>query len=479
MIEKWYRSRAAELQQVYDRMPSFIRSGLTSVRGLALARNRYAPETFRMLDELVANERLNPSQIKQRQLRSLRRLLDVAQRNCPFYESYPSLPLESISDWSRLPVLSRTDVRENAAAMINRSIPPQERILVATTGTTGSSLKVCYTASVMQKNWAFRMQQFRWAGVQPKTPRITAFGNRVVPPHRKSPPYWIHNAAERQTFISIFHLSPVTAPDYISFFRKHKGWVLEGFPSVLTILADFVLASGEPIPMRAIFTDGEPVHPFLREKLESAFSARLFNTYGNTELCGLIQQCEQGSMHLNPDFAFLEVLNEDNQSVPRGETGYLVWTGLVNESMPFIRYRIGDRGGWSATQHCPCGRWAPLVDPGMTRESDLLFAADGRVFSPRSVNQVLKGTTAFRFCQFVQQKPGQVLVRAVGDGAVAERELQKVQSEIAYLLGKDSVVETQLAAAPIMRPGGKTPLVLQEAMKASTHTSANWASPMS
>ena len=309
--------------------------------------------------------------------------------------------------------------------MINRAIPPRERILVATTGTTGSSLKVCYTTAIMQNNWAFRMQQFLWAGVQPRTPRITAFGNRVVPPHRKTPPYWIHNAAERQTFISIFHLSPATAPEYISFFKKHKGWVLEGFPSVLTILADFVLAAGEPIPMRALFTDGEPVHSFLREKLESAFSTNLFNTYGNTEMCGLIQQCEQGGMHLNPDYAFLEVLDDNHQPVPPGETGYLVWTGFVNESMPFIRYKIGDRGAWNLIQQCTCGRCSPLVDPGMTRESDLLYSADGRVFSPRSVNQVLKGTTAFRFCQFVQQKPGQVLVRAVGAGERAERRASK------------------------------------------------------
>jgi phenylacetate-CoA ligase len=214
--------------------------------------------------------------------------------------------------------------------------------------------------------------------------------------------------------------------------------------------------------MRAVFTDGEPVHPFLRQKLESAFATRLFNTYGNTELCGLIQQCEAGGMHLNPDYAFLEILDEDNRPVPPGETGYLVWTGFINYATPLLRYRIGDRGSWSTAQHCSCGRNTPLVDPGMTRESDLLYATDGRVFSPRSVNQVLKGTTAFRFCQFVQRSPGQVLIRAVGSGAQAEQELRKVQKEIIALLGENSTVETELAALPIMKSGGKTPLVLQE-----------------
>ena len=90
MIEKWYRSKAGELQLVYDRMPSFVRSGLTSVRGWALARNRYAPGAFRLLDELVSNERSTPEQIEQRQVKNLQRLLDLARQNCPFYEHYPS-----------------------------------------------------------------------------------------------------------------------------------------------------------------------------------------------------------------------------------------------------------------------------------------------------------------------------------------------------------------------------------------------------
>jgi len=226
-------------------------------------------------------------------------------------------------------------------------------------------------------------------------------------------------------------------------------------------LAEFIISSGDPIPMRVIFTDGEPIYPFLRDKLESAFAAKLYNTYGNTELCGLIQQCERGGLHLNPDYAYLEILDDNNQPVPPGETGYLVWTGLINDAMPLLRYRIGDRGAWSAAS-CACGRNSPLVEPGMTRESDVLYAADGRIFSPRSVNQVLKGTTAFRFCQFIQHTPGQVLIRAVGEGEQAQVELRRVREQIRQLLGKDSRVDAELASTPIMKSGGKTPLVLQE-----------------
>lgn len=442
-------------------MPNAIRSGLTSLRGLTLARNRYNAESRHYLQEICSHEQWTRKEIERSQTIKLQQLLDLSRAACPYYQDYPELKLASSADWSKLPLLTRDQIRGNSLGLFNQQIPERDRIVVATTGTTGASLKVCYTTEVMRKNWAFRMQQFRWAGVQPRTPRITAFGSKVVPAERRTPPYWIYNAAERQTFLSIFHLSSATAPDYLALLRRHANHVLEGFPSVLTILADFIISSGDPIPMRAIFTDGEPMYPFLRDKLEAAFATKLYNTYGNTELCGLIQQCELGSLHLNTDYAYLEILDDNNQPVAPGEVGYLVWTGLINNAMPLLRYRIGDRGAWS-TESCTCGRNTPLVDPGMTRESDVLYAADGRVFSPRSVNQVLKGTTAFRFCQFVQRAPGQVLIRAVGEGEQAEMELRRVREQITKLLGEDSNVEAELASAPIMKSGGKTPLVIQE-----------------
>jgi len=461
MLERFYRTNAGSLQRVYDRMPNIVRSGLTTMRGWTLARNRYSRSSQALLEELCSHQRWTKEQIEDSQIRNLQIILDLSTANCRFYRDYSQLKIRSLSDWHAIPLLTREQLRADSSALFNQAVPPDDRIIVATTGTTGASLKVCYTTEVMRKNWAFRMQQFRWAGIEPRTPRITAFGNKVVPASRRTPPYWVYNAAERQAFVSIFHLATTTAPEYIKFLRKHSGWIVEGFPSVLSILADYVISSGEPIPMRTIFTDGEPMHPFLRDKLEAAFSAPLFNTYGNTELCGLIQQCERGGMHLNTDYAYLEILDEENRPVPPGQVGYLVWTGFLNDAMPLLRYRIGDRGSWS-TETCGCGRNTPLVDPGVTRECDVLYAADGRVFSPRSVNQVLKGTTAFRFCQFIQREAGQVLIRAVGEGEHAEHELRKVRQEIKVLMGEQSDIETELASTPVIRPGGKTPLIVQQ-----------------
>jgi phenylacetate-CoA ligase len=305
------------------------------------------------------------------------------------------------------------------------------------------------------------MRQWAWAGIRTRTPRITFFGSRVVPPERTEPPFWTHNFLERQTLASIFHLSESNARHYVLFLRQNSGKVLEGFPSVLAILADFILKTGEPIPMRAVFTDGEPLYPFLRENIEKAFATRAYDLYGNTEYAGLIHECERGQMHAIPEYAFLEILDAEDRPVGPGEEGYFVWTSFVNDAMPLIRYRIGDRGCWQASGPCACGRNFPLVVPTITRDSDTLRCPDGRLFSPRALNQCLKGATSLRFCQLLHERPGHVLIRGVASSPDSYADLMEIQKRLQKVLGQQFFVTATLADAPIVRAGGKIPLIIQ------------------
>jgi phenylacetate-CoA ligase len=312
-------------------------------------------------------------------------------------------------------------------------------------------------------NWAFLLRQWGWAGVEARAPRMTLQGARVVPVNRRAPPYWTYNLPERQVLMSIFHLSDGTAPNYLDFLQNHPGKVLEGFPSVLGILADFALQRDMEIPMRAIFTSGEPLYPSVREKIERVFQARIFDSYGMTEYCGLIQQCEHGKMHLAPEYGFLEILNSCGEPAKPDEEGDFVWTGFLNRAMPLVRYRIGDRGCWQ-TGPCPCGRSFPLVIPTITRESDLLRCSDGRVFSPRALNQILKQADGLRSCQFVYSQEDHVAVRAVaaaGNRRVFD-ELMRIRADLQNLLGAHIRVTAELVPAPIVRPGGKIPLIVNQ-----------------
>jgi len=460
MLEPLARANIGRLQALYDRFPSPARNLLTSARGWLLKRNRYAPETFSFFEKLRAHEAWSSEQIASFQLQGLQETVSHARATVPYYAHYPQAEISSFDSLRVFPVLARETVRQNREQFLSRDTPWHRRIYAGTTGTTGGSLRVAYTEELARKNWAFLLQQRAWARVKPLQARVTLFGARVVPTARAKPPYWTYNLPEQQFLLSIFHLSQSTATDYVNFLHAHHGAVLEGFPSVLSILADFVVTRSETIPMRVVFTTGEPLYPHARERIKAAFQANIFDSYGMTEYCGLIQQCENGEMHLAVEYGFLEILDEADCPVLGDEEGYFVWTGFLNRAMPLVRYRIGDRGRWKLGSACRCGRASPRVIPTITRESEILHCPDGRIFSPRALNQFLKEATMLQFCQFIHEQPERVVVRAVASNSHAAQEMMGIRRDLQQLLGGTMRVTAEIATEPVVFPGGKIPLIV-------------------
>jgi phenylacetate-CoA ligase len=463
MIEAKLTATRPFFQRAYDRMPYAVQNLLTSARGWFLTKTLYTSAMHAYLGALRGHERWAPGEIAAHQLHALQKILDHARATVPFYANYPKRTLKSLEEVAEFPLLTREVVRENQERLVSRLTPPAQRIFGSTAGTSGASLRVAYSEEVARRHCAFRMRQWGWVGVKTQTPRVTFCGRRVVRPERTEPPFWTYNYLERQTLASIFHLCEPNAQHYVAFLQRNSGKILEGFPTVLGILADFVLQTGRPLPMKAVFTEGEPLYPFLRENIEKAFGTRVFDLYGNMEYAGLIHECERGQMHAIPDYGFLEILGQEGQPVPPGEEGYLVWTGFINETMPLIRYRIGDRGSWQVAGPCGCGRNFALVVPTITRDSDTLRCNDGRRFSPRALNQSLKGTSSLRFCQLIHERHGHVLIRGIGSRPDSYSGLMEIQKRLQRALGPQFLVSATLADAPIVRAGGKIPLVIQNA----------------
>jgi phenylacetate-CoA ligase len=462
MLEPLIRANLTRFQRLYDRAPAPAHNLLTSARGWFLTRIRYSPESRAYLGKLREHENWSAADIAAHQLRSLQEIIEHARASVPFYRDYPRADILRLEDLCRIPVLSRETVRQKQEAFFSDRTPPRRRIRAGTTGTTGANLKVAYTEQLARENWAFLLRQWAWAGIAPREPRVTFFGSRVVPVQRTEPPFWTVNRPERQTLASIFHLSDRTAPDYLNFLDEHRGQVLEGFPSVLGMLADFALHAGISIPMRVVFTSGEPLYADVRAKIERAFHTRVFDSYGMTEYCGQIQECERGQMHLIPEYGLLEILDENDEPAGPDEEGSFVWTGFLNRAMPLIRYRIGDRGRWQAGAPCECGRAFPRVVPTITRESDVLLSVDGRRFSPRALNQLLKESDSLRFCQFVHDRPERVVVRAVASNGNAAEDMMQIRARLQELLGSRMKVTAELALAPLVRAGGKVPLIVNQ-----------------
>jgi len=108
-------------------------------------------------------------------------------------------------------------------------------------------------------------------------------------------------------------------------------------------------------------TTGEPLLDSERHLIEARFGAFVHDAYGLSE-CVVGTECRvRNGFHYWPDATHVEVLEPDSdRPVPEGEMGELVVTSLMQEHLPIIRYRSGDKGRIDQ-QRCACGHGGPRV----------------------------------------------------------------------------------------------------------------------
>ena len=218
-----------------------------------------------------------------------------------------------------------------------------------------------------------------WAGVNFKNSRGMIGGRRVVLDPLSPGPFFRYNRFEKQVYFSAYHISPKNVNDYVEGMRKYSIEYLTGYAKSNYLLARMIESQGISVPkLKAVITSSESLTEEMRSILERTYSCKVFNSYSGVECCGLVSECENGSMHVSPDVGIIEILKDNGDKVKPGETGRAICTGFLNFDQPLIRYDIGDRLTLAENQVCGCGRNMPIIAEISGRVEDVITGPDGR-----------------------------------------------------------------------------------------------------
>jgi len=77
--------------------------------------------------------------------------------------------------------------------------------------------------------------------------------------------------------------------------------------------------------------------------IEQSFGIPVVNEYGASEL-GIIGFGSANKWLISDEQMMVEIVDDEGNVVPEGETGRIICTNLFNISTPFIRYEVGDMG---------------------------------------------------------------------------------------------------------------------------------------
>jgi phenylacetate-CoA ligase len=171
--------------------------------------------------------------------------------------------------------------------------------------------------------------------------------------------------------------------------------IIHAIPSyALHLLSVFEEAGIDPkrdLQLKIAYLGAEPYSEQTRKRVEAGLGAKVFNSYGLSEMSGpgVAFECpEQNGMHIWEDAYLVEVLNPDTlEPLPPGEEGELVLTTLDRQAMPLIRYRTRDLTAM-VPGPCPCGRTHKRIARIKGRSDDMFIIKGVNVF-PLQVETLL------------------------------------------------------------------------------------------
>lgn len=429
---------------LYHSMPGWMRDVAASVRGWQLERWRYGAETERLVEEAQERENWTPDQWKAWQEERLARLLNRAARQVPYYRAlWAERRIRGdAASWERLenwPVLEKEELRRQPDAFVAEDCDRRRMHESHTSGTSGTPLKLWQSRRALRAWYAlFEARWRRWHGVSRRDRWAILGGQLVTPVEQRKPPFWVHNWPMRQLYLSSCHLAADLAPHYVNEIRRFRPAYLWGYSSALYALAlEWRRLAVRDVRFRVVLTNAEPLFAHQREAMETAFDAPVRETYGMSEMAAAAGECEEGRMHWFPDAGVVEILNAG----PDG-AGDVVATGLLNEDMPLIRYRVGDRVKPAPEDaRCACGRGLPLLDRIEGRLEDVIVTPDGRRVG--RMDPVFKAELSIREAQIVQEALDLVRVRVVPGSEFCARQQEELKQRVRLRLGQEMRVEVE------------------------------------
>jgi len=322
------------------------------------------------------------------QLERLNRTLERAV-NSPYYKGRIPDHVKDISTLQNFPFTTKSDLRSSfPAGML--AVPLDEIVRVhSSSGTTGRATVVYHTKSDID-NWTETVARSMYmTGVRKNDVFQNMMGYGLF-----TGGLGFHYGAEKLGALTI-PASSGNSRRQIRLMKDFHSTVIHITPSyalhLYTLFQEEGVDPNKDLSLRIAFLGAEPHSEKTRMRVEELFGLNAYNSYGLSEMNGpgVAFECqEKDGMHVWEDHFILEIVDPDTGEVlADGDEGEIVFTTLLREGMPIIRYRTGDVAQVSPGP-CPCGRTHRKISRIKGRTDDMLIIK-GVNFYPMQIEKVI------------------------------------------------------------------------------------------
>jgi len=439
----------ALLDKVYKSSPVLFQNIMVSTYGYIILRQRYKGASEEYVKELEKSQWFSLDKLKEIQMDRLKKMLKHAYDNVPYYRNlFNSLGLlpshiQTIKDLKKLPIINKDTVRKHLRQFIATNINRKKLISFHTSGTSGSPLTIYVTKDSIQRLFAWSEARLKyWAGVK-SGDKLASFlhgGDVLVHIDKKKPPFWRWNKAYNQLLFSVFHMSEANLRDYYEAFNRFRPQIVQGYVTAVHAFAKYILSHRLKIfPPKAILLSSETLFEHQRKDIEAAFRSKVYNGYSGCECVAFITECEEGGLHISPEYGLVEFKKLSDKD----DRYEIIGTNLFNFAMPLVRYKTGDLVSLFQEKKCPCGRELPLVESIEGRSDAIIVTPEDNWISPTSLAMSIKSVENVKESQIIQLKKDKIIVKVVKEENFSKKDLNYFMKRLKERLGKSMSIDIE------------------------------------
>lgn len=425
--------------------------------------------TRQILERLRESQWYSGEQLREIREMRLSKLLAHAYASTEHYrrsmESVDFLPhhVQTLEDLSRVPLLSKEDVRRNLhMAMFSDSHQKNKMLRIQTSGSTGTPSITYADQDQLEVRFATTLRSLEWTGWRFGEKQLRLWHQKLGMTRSQAFRERLDARLLRREFVPAFEMSVDSLETLRNKIDSVRPFLIDGYAESLNFVATF-LAQGRELrfPPRAFMSSAQILTDSTRTVLEDATGAKIFDKYGAREFSGIAYQCEVGTDYHVMDESYVVEILKDGKPARPGETGEVVITDLNNYSTPMIRYRIGDLA--KAVNHetpCACGRSLSRIGPIQGRTQALVFCENGRWLPGTFFAHFFKDyphlVTQF---QIIQREKAEFSLRVIKGAQWSEPGWQELMAHLRQFVGDTDIRVEFVQEIPLLKTGKRTPVI--------------------
>ena len=379
------------------------------------------------------------------------KLVENAIKQVPYYKKIAEnkdirIKKETIfKDIRKFPILTKELIRKNWD-LLHSDLENLKFKIETSGGTTGEPIKIIQDWNYRTKTEAGTRFLNEIGGYKIGDKLIKLWGNEkeILEASRGKINYLINKYIKNERFQNSFRMSDTIILQYINEINLIKPKVIIAYVQSIHEMAKYIRKNKINIyPLKSIIVSAGVLTNKVKDYLEKIFNCKVFNRYGSREIGPVATSCEKSDkLHVNMYQQYIEILDDNNNSLKEHEKGNIIITNLTNQVMPLIRYRIGDLGSLDFSQ-CPCGRGLIRLENIFGRIVDVFKTKDGELIDGEYFTHLFYFRENIKKFQVVQEKLDliNVFLVTVNNKHLFPKEELELKIKIKLVMGKNCKVK--------------------------------------